>query len=221
MGILYTDTGSFLRAEVTGSMSITGSSNLLSIKGSGQNILVISGSNGSLLEIGESLTNSNDFFTIESGSINVFTIGRNKDLYMSGSLTVSGSITGSLFGTASFALSSAGGGGGGTTWSEITSTSTTMAVNNGYIANNVGLVTLTLPTTAALGSIIEVVGKGAGGWKIAQNTGEQIHFGNINTTSGTGGYLQSTLTYDAIRIVCTVTDNEWTVLSVQGNITII
>ena len=111
MGILYTDTGSFLRAEVTGSMSITGSSNLLSIKGSGKNILVISGSNGSLLEIGESLTNSNDFFTIESGSINVFTIGRNKDLYMSGSLTVSGSITGSLFGTASFALSSAGGGG--------------------------------------------------------------------------------------------------------------
>jgi hypothetical protein len=109
MGILYTDTGSFLRAEVTGSMSITGSSNLLSIKGSGQNILVISGSNGSLLEIGESLTNSNDFFTIESGSINVFKIGQNKDLYMSGSLTVSGSITGSLFGTASFALSSAGG----------------------------------------------------------------------------------------------------------------
>ena len=139
---------------------------------------------------------------------------------MSGSLTVSGSITGSLFGTASFALNSAGGG-GGTTWTEVTATSQTMNINSGYIANNAGLVTFTLPTTAALGSVIEVVGKGAGGWKITQNAGEQIHFGNINTTSGTGGYLQSTLTYDAIRIVCTVTDNEWTVLSAQGNITVI
>jgi hypothetical protein len=96
-----------------------------------------------------------------------------------------------------------------------------MAVNNGYIANNAALVTLTLPTTAALGSVIEVVGKGAGGWKIAQNASGVIHFGVINTTTGTGGYLQSTVTYDAIRIVCTVANNEWTVLSVQGNITVV
>jgi hypothetical protein len=96
-----------------------------------------------------------------------------------------------------------------------------MSVNVGYIANNAGLVTLTLPTTSALGSVIEVVGKGAGGWRIAQNASEIIHFGNINTTTGITGYLQSTLTYDAIRIVCTVADTEWTVLSVQGNITVI
>jgi hypothetical protein len=96
-----------------------------------------------------------------------------------------------------------------------------MSVNIGYIANNVALVTLTLPTTSAVGSVIEVVGKGAGGWRISQNASELIHFGNVNSTTGTGGYLQSTLTYDAIRIVCTVADTEWTVLSVQGNITII
>jgi hypothetical protein len=80
---------------------------------------------------------------------------------------------------------------------------------------------VTLPSTAALGSTLEVVGKGAGGWKIAQNALGQIHFGNINTTIGTGGSLASTLTYDAIRIVCTVANNEWTVLSVQGNITVV
>jgi len=83
------------------------------------------------------------------------------------------------------------------------------------------LVTLTLPSTAALGSVIEVVGKGAGAWRIAQNAGEQIHFGNVNTTAGVTGYLQATLQYDAIRIVNTVADNEWTVLSAQGNITVI
>lgn len=31
-----------------------------------------------------------------------------------------------------------------------------MSVNNGYIANNASLVTLTLPTTAAVGDIVEV-----------------------------------------------------------------
>jgi hypothetical protein len=113
-----------------------------------------------------------------------------------------------------------GGGGGGITWSEVT-TSQTIVVNNGYITNSGSLVTLTLPTTSALGTTVEVVGKGAGGWRIAQNAGDIIHFGNINTTTGTGGYLQSTLTYDAIRLVCTVADLEWTVLSVQGNITVI
>jgi hypothetical protein len=96
-----------------------------------------------------------------------------------------------------------------------------MAVNNAYIANNAALVTLTLPDTAALGSVIEVVGKGAGGWKIAQNASEIIHFGNINTTTGTGGSLASTATYDAIRIVNTVANTEWTVLSVQGVITVV
>ena len=110
---------------------------------------------------------------------------------------------------------------GAITWSEITSTAQTMSVNSGYIANNASLVVLTLPTTSRIGSVIEVVGKGAGLWKIAQNAGEQIHFGNINTTSGTGGYLQATLQYDAIRIVCTVADTEWTVLSSQGNITVV
>lgn len=110
---------------------------------------------------------------------------------------------------------------GAITWSEITSTAQTMSVNSGYIANNASLVVLTLPTTSRIGSVIEVVGKGAGLWKIAQNAGEQIHFGNINTTSGTGGYLQATLTYDAIRIVCTVADTEWTVTSSQGNITVV
>lgn len=50
----------------------------------------------------------------------------------------------------------------GFTWNEITGTSSGMAVNNGYIANNAGLVTLTLPASAALGSVIEVAGKGSG-----------------------------------------------------------
>src|SRR5690606_38102793 len=111
--------------------------------------------------------------------------------------------------------------GGGFTWNEITGTSSGMAVNNGYIANNAGLVTLTLPASAALGSVIEVAGKGSGGWSIAQNSGQTIHFGAQNSTTGVGGSISSTLQYDTIRIVCTTADTDFVVLSSVGNLTVV
>jgi hypothetical protein len=112
-------------------------------------------------------------------------------------------------------------GGTGITWNEITTTSQSMAVNNGYIANNAGLVTLTLPSTAAQGSIIEVTGKGAGGWKIAQNSGQTIYFGTSTTTTGTGGSLASSATRDGVRLVCITANNDFNVLSAQGNLTVV
>ncbi len=107
------------------------------------------------------------------------------------------------------------------TWSEQTGTTVAMAVNNGYIANNGSLVTLTLPATAALGSIIEVCGKGAGGWSIAQNSGQTIHFGAANTTTGATGSLSSTLQYDAVRLVCSTANTDFVVLSSVGNLTVV
>src|SRR5580692_6425864 len=50
--------------------------------------------------------------------------------------------------------------GGALTWTDVTGTTQAMAVNNGYTANNAGTVTLTLPATAAYGTIMAVVGKG-------------------------------------------------------------
>ena len=106
-------------------------------------------------------------------------------------------------------------------WNEVTGTSSAMAVSNGYIANNAGLVTLTLPATAALGSVIEVSGKGAGGWLIAQNSGQTIHFGNSTTTTGVGGSLASTLQYDTVKILCITANTTWVVLSNVGNLTVV
>lgn len=111
--------------------------------------------------------------------------------------------------------------GSGVTWNEITGTSASMAVNNGYIANNAGLVTLTLPTTAAQGSTIYVTGKGAGGWKIAQNASQLINIGTATTTTGTGGSLASTNTFDSLMLVCITANNNWNVLNVVGNITVV
>jgi hypothetical protein len=106
-------------------------------------------------------------------------------------------------------------------WNEITGTSANMAVNNGYIANNGGLVTLTLPATAALGSIIRVAGKGAGGWLIAQNGGQTIHFGALSSTTGVGGSLASTATFDAVELLCITANTDFEVLSSVGNITVV
>lgn len=107
------------------------------------------------------------------------------------------------------------------TWNEETGTSVSMAVDNGYVANNASLVTATLPTTAAFGSVVRVAGKGAGGWLIAQNASEIIHFGTTDTTTGAGGSLASTETHDAVELLCIVADTEWEVLSSLGNITIV
>ena len=63
---------------------------------------------------------------------------------------------------------------GGTNWIEVTGTSDTMVIDTGYISNNAGLVTLTLPATIAVGETVRVAGKGAGGWKIAQNAGQRV-----------------------------------------------
>lgn len=112
------------------------------------------------------------------------------------------------------------GSGTGTTWSEVTGTSQSAAVNSGYICNNASLVTVTLPTTAAVGDILEVVGKGAGLWRIAQNASEIIHMGNLDTTTGVGGYLEATHRRDAVKLVCVVADTEWNVISSVGNITV-
>lgn len=106
------------------------------------------------------------------------------------------------------------------TWNNVTTTSATMVANNGYFANNAGLVTLTLPVTAAFGTRISVAGGGAGGWTIAQNSGQIIHVGNAVTTSGAGGSLSSTNRYDSINLVCVVANTAWNALGApQGILT--
>lgn len=111
--------------------------------------------------------------------------------------------------------------GGGLTWTDVTGTTQAIAVNNGYTANNAGVVTLTLPATAVYGSLIAVVGKGAGGWTIAQNSGQTIHFGAVNTTSGATGTLSSTKQYDVVFLLCTVLNTDFTVIDSIGNLTVV
>lgn len=109
----------------------------------------------------------------------------------------------------------------GVTWTDVTGTSANLDPNAGYTANNAGLVTLTLPAVAAYGTTIDVVGKGAGGWSIAQLAGQTIHFNSTSTTVGVGGSLASTVQYNTVKLLCTVADTAWTVIASEGNLTVV
>ncbi len=147
-----------------------------------------------------------DTITTPDSTVVVPTAG-NINFLQSGSISITGSGS-----NISFSVM-----GGGIAWIEILGTSQAMAVNTGYVANNGALITATLPATAAFGSVFELVGKGAGGWKIAQNASQTIFYGNQSTTPGAGGSLSSGHFRDAIRLVCTKADEEFTVLSSIGN----
>lgn len=105
------------------------------------------------------------------------------------------------------------------TWAAITA-SQTAVVTNGYITNSASLITLTLPPTAVIGSIIELGGQGAGGWSIAQAASQLVQFGSFATTAGTGGSLASTNQYDCVRLICITTNTTWLVLSSVGNLNV-
>ena len=73
-----------------------------------------------------------------------------------------------------------------------------MSANTGYTTDHgATLVTFTLPTASAIGDWIAINGKGSGGWKIAQATGQIINIVGVSTTSGSGGSLSSSSQYDA------------------------
>jgi hypothetical protein len=101
--------------------------------------------------------------------------------------------------------------GGGIGWSTIAGTSQAAAINTGYIIGNASQTTVTLPGTAAVGSVVAVAGQGAGGFLLAANTGQTIKFAGSTTTSG--GSLTSAEQYDYIQVVCIVANTTWLVQS--------
>ena len=109
---------------------------------------------------------------------------------------------------------------GGLSWSAVTADRSLVA-EEGVLANkSSGTLTLTLPSTAALGKVIRVSGM-QNTWRIAQNASQKINFGNRSTTTGTGGYLENSNARDAVELVCCVANLEWNVISSIGNITIV
>lgn len=101
----------------------------------------------------------------------------------------------------------------------ITALTFQMAANNGYFANNAGMIEFTLPPLFDEGDVLELGAFGAGGWKILQNAGQQIMFGRVLTTAGTSGSVQSTSVGDSIKLVGVIANTSLMVVGApQGNL---
>lgn len=173
---------------------------------------------------GLATANNGTLTTNASGVPSITTMGANGDLLIgsaSGPPTAAtltagtnvsitnaaNSITINATGAASFA------------WVNQNTSSVTMAINTGYITNNgASLVTYTIPTTAAQGTIFEIAGSSAGGWTLVYGSGVSIQFGSITTTTTTGS-LSSSNAGDCVRFVCITANTKFAVLSSIGNIT--
>lgn len=97
----------------------------------------------------------------------------------------------------------------------------TLANDNAYInirGSSVRL-TMALPATAAIGTLIILQGSaiGNGGWLITCGSGKNIWVGNQNATTS----VASSNNNDSISLICTVANKTWNVVAGVGNFTIL
>ena len=177
------------------------------------NILTAADGAGSLKDSGISITAISPLPTMTNGQLIIGSTGLPP---VANTLTAGANVT---ITNAAGNITIAAAGGTSFIWSVITTTSQAMAVRNGYIANNAALVTLTLPAASVVGDRIDVIGKGAGGWKIQAGAGQTMILGA--STTSIAGSLASTNARDSLYMICTVANTEWTIASgPQGNITV-
>jgi hypothetical protein len=210
---LITDVGGNVTPDASGNVTVTGqvysdgsvaNTLTLGVSASLYTFLYGNGNNTDMLEIGP-LTNGQ------------LLIGSTGAAPVAGTLTAGSGIS-ITNGAGSITVATVAGGLG---WVEETTTSRALVVDQGVVGNNAATITMTLPATAAQFSIFRFVQKGAGAVKIAQNAGQTIHFGNTDSTTGAGGYIEATAQWDAVHLICTTANTDFAVLSSTGNWTIV
>lgn len=96
---------------------------------------------------------------------------------------------------------------------EVTTTTQAMTANRIYRANHAtDRVVFTLPSTAAEGDMVAIIGVGPGGWRLGQNAGQIQDFGEITSTLGATGYWESTYQRNITYLKCTETNNRWSIV---------
>ena len=208
--------------RVTGGTYSSGTAVFTNNTGGTFNVTGFSTSGGSGADTyvtGGTANNSSKLYTFTNNTGGTFNVTGLTDLVVTGGTYSSGTAvftnnTGGTFNVTGFNT------GGGLTYSEITATTVNLSGNTGYILNNASQLVATLPLTASVGDIIRITGKGAGGWKVAQNASQVIHFLDLDTLTGTGGSIASSTRRDAIDLQCVVINNEWNVIDSIGNIII-
>ncbi len=104
----------------------------------------------------------------------------------------------------------------------VAGTTQAMTSNHTYIANSAGQATFTLPTTSAVGDIIQIVGSAlnTAGWKVTYTTGQIIWgpAGSSTITSGTA--TSAAAAAQSFTISCVVANTTWVITANSGTITL-
>lgn len=111
--------------------------------------------------------------------------------------------------------------GGGFTWTDVTTATQTLAVENGYLTDRGAGVVYTLPATASIGDEIRIVGK-LGLATITPNANQQILMSSASGTVGATGTAIATNVGDCIELICTTSgaSTVWRAANWVGNWTL-
>lgn len=110
--------------------------------------------------------------------------------------------------------------GGGLTWTTV-GAGAALNINTGIICTGGAALSFSLPAVSSVGDLIEITLDGSTSWSVTQAANQQIRVSNTQTTLGVGGSLTSTNQGDSIRMVCSVANLRWNVLSVVGNLNLV
>ncbi len=110
---------------------------------------------------------------------------------------------------------------GGFTWTDVSTPTQTIAVQNGYLTDRGAGVVYTLPATASIGDTFIIVGK-LGLATITPNANQQILMSSASGTVGATGTAVSTNVGDSATFVCTTSgaSTVWRASSFVGNWTL-
>lgn len=99
-------------------------------------------------------------------------------------------------------------------------TGSSLVANTNYITSNGGsLSTLTLPATAAKGSVIQIMCYGSGGMKIAQLSGQSIVFLDVTSTVGATGSIATfagNSVFSSVKLICTTANTGFQMENCSG-----
>jgi hypothetical protein len=109
----------------------------------------------------------------------------------------------------------------GFTWTDVTTATQAMVVENGYVTDRGAGVVYTLPATASLGATMIIVGK-LGLTTITPNANQQILFGSASGTVGVTGTAVGTNVGDCCTLICITSgaSTVWRAKSFVGNWTL-
>ncbi len=208
-------------------ISTSASGSTVTITGTATSI-TLAGNTGSIAGSSFTLSGSGVLSSAASGSTVAFTSTAANVIHSSSGDATASSNAFTIVGSGTVSTSASGstltitGGPAGFTWNNTTGSTQAMVVANGYVDNGSGTPTVyTLPTTAAVGSLVAVQGAGTGLYTIAQNASQTISFNAVTSTSGVGGSVSSTSRYDSITLICITANNGWAVNSSVGNFNVV